>query len=161
MERWDLLRRRWRWLSLIGVAGVASLIVIALASANNVGGFEIDADHTTPGDALYSGNNGGDDWAQGASSNGVFQNSIAAPHTAAADCYGSNIDKNPAVSGVSTLICDGNSDSRFRNVEPEQNGVSPAGKTPDDVWPVKPTSVHAKDDFSHAYVHASVGGFAV
>ncbi len=33
--------------------------------------------------------------------------------------------------------------------------VSPAGKSPDDQWPVQPGNVHAKDDFSHAYVHAS------
>ena len=39
--------------------------------------------------------------------------------------------------------------------------VSPAGKSPDDKWPVKPGNVHAKDDFSHAYVHASVGRLAV
>jgi hypothetical protein len=143
-----------RWITAIVLALGASLVVIALASANNVGGFEIDADHTTPSDALYSGNNGGDDWAAGTSGNGVFANSLAAPHTAAADCYGSNIDKT-SIAGPSTLICDGNSDSTFRTLEPEQNGVSPAGKSPDDVWPVKPTNVHAKDDFSHAYVHAS------
>ena len=131
-------------------------MVIALASANNVGGFEIDADHTTPRDALYSGNNGGDDWAQGSSNQGIFVPSASPPHTAAADLYGSNIDKNPAAAGTSALIGDGNSDSRFRNVETEQNQVSPAGKSPDDKWPLKPGNVHAKDDFSHAYVHASV-----
>ena len=70
-------------------------------------------------------------------------------------CYGSNIDKNPAAAGQSALIGDGNSDSRFRTVETEQNMVSPAGKSPDDQWPVKPGNVHAKDDFSHAYTHAS------
>jgi hypothetical protein len=134
----------------------ASAIVIALASANNVGGFEIDADHTTASDALYSGNNNGDDWATGTANNGIFAPSTSTPHTAAADCYGSNIDKNTAGGGVSALICDGNSDTKFKSTEPEQNGVSPAGKSPDDKWPVKPTTVHAKDDFSHAYVHASV-----
>jgi hypothetical protein len=148
--------RRRRLVTLVLVAFGASAIVIALASANNVGGFEVDADHTTARDGLYSGNNGGDDWAQGASGNGIFIPSAAAPHTAATDLYGSNIDKNPAAGGTSALIGDGNSDSRFKNLEPEQNGVSPAGKSPDDKWPVKPVNVHAKDDFSHAYVHASV-----
>ena len=148
--------RRGRVLTLILVAMGASAIVIALASANNVGGFEIDADHTTPRDALYSGNNTGDDWAQGTSNNGIFIPSTAPPHTAATDLYGSNIDKNPAAGGTSALIGDGNSDSRFRSIETEQNMVSPAGKSPDDKWPVKPGNVHAKDDFSHAYTHASV-----
>jgi hypothetical protein len=134
----------------------ASVMAIALASANNVGGFEIDADHTTPGDALYSGNNGGDDWAQGASNQGMFRASTSAPHTAAADCYGSNIDKNPSADGPSALICDGNSDSNLDTLEPEQNVVSPSGKSPDDVWPVKPGNVRAKNDFSHAYTHASL-----
>jgi hypothetical protein len=141
---------------MVVVAIGGSAIVIALAAANNVGGFEIDADHPTARDALYSGNNGGDDWATGSSNQGIFVPSTSAPHTAATDLYGSNIDKNPAAAGTSALIGDGNSDSRFRTQEPEQNGVSPAGKSPDDKWPVKPTNVHAKDDFSHAYVHASV-----
>ena len=147
-------RRRWVITAVLAIGG--SAIVIALASANNVGGFEIDADHTTARDALYSGNNGGDDWAQGSSNQGIFVPSTSAPHTAATDLYGSNIDKNPAAGGTSTLIGDGSSDSRFRNQEREQNGVSPAGKSPDDKWSVKPTNVHAKDDFSHAYAHASV-----
>jgi hypothetical protein len=138
------------------VAIGASGLLIALAVANNVGGFEIDADHTTPRDALYSGNNAGNDWATGSSQQGIFVPSASAPHTAATDLYASNIDKNPAAAGTSTLIGDGHSDSKFNNVEPEQNGVSPAGKSPDDKWPVKPTNVHAKDDFSHAYVHANV-----
>jgi hypothetical protein len=149
-------RGRRRQLSLVVLALGALLTFIALASATNVGGFEIDADHTTESDALYSGNNGGDDWAQGASSDGIFVPSTSAPHTAAANLYGSDIDKNPSAAGVSTLIGDGNSDSRFTGLEEEQNQVSPAGKTPDDIWPVKPGNVHAKDDFSHAYVHASV-----
>jgi hypothetical protein len=151
-----LFSGRRRWLSVAVLAVGASVMAIALASANNVGGFEIDADHTTPGDALYSGNDGGDDWAQGASNQGIFRASTAAPHTAAADCYGSNIDKNPSAAGPSALICDGNSDSRLNSFEPEQNIVSPSGKSPDDVWPVKPGNVRPKNDFSHAYTHASV-----
>jgi hypothetical protein len=146
---------RRRWLSVAVLALGGSVLVIALASADNVGGFEIDADHTTPGDALYSGNNGGDDWAQGASNQGIFRASTSAPHTAAADCYGSNIDKNPSATGSSALICDGNSDSKLSGVEPEQNVVSPSGKSPDDVWPVQPGNVRPKNDFSHAYVHAN------
>ena len=78
--------RRRRLVTLVLVAFGASAIVIALASANNVGGFEVDADHTTARDGLYSGNNGGDDWAQGASGNGIFIPSTAAPHTAATSC---------------------------------------------------------------------------
>jgi hypothetical protein len=150
-----LVTRRRRWLSVPVLALGASVLVIALASADNIGGFEIDADHTTPGDALYSGNNGGNDWAQGASNQGIFRASTSAPHTAAADCYGSNIDKNPSAVGPSALICDGNSDSNLDSLEPEQNIVSPSGKSPDDVWPVKPGNVRPKNDFSHAYVHAN------
>jgi SdrD B-like protein len=149
-------KARRRMLTALLLAIGASVIVIALASANNVGGFEIDADHTTASDALYSGNNAGDDWAQGTSNQGIFAPSAAAPHTAAADCYGSNIDKNTNAGGVSALICDGNSDTKFKASEPEQNIVSPSGKSPDDVWPIKPGNVRPKNDFSHAYVHASV-----
>jgi hypothetical protein len=149
------LRSRRTMVTAVVLALGASMMVIALASANNVGGFEIDADHTTVSDALYSGNNAGDDWAQGSSNNGIFVPSAAAPHTAAADCYGSNIDKNATASGTAALICDGNSDSRLTSIEPEQNIVSPAGKSPDDVWPVKPGNVRPKNDFSHAYVHAN------
>jgi hypothetical protein len=152
----NALRGRRRWAAVAVAAIGASGLLIALAAANNVGGFEIDADHTTPRDGLYSGNNGGDDWATGSSNQGIFIPSTSAPHTAASDLYGSNIDKNPAAAGTSALIGDGNSDSRFRNVESEQNMVSPAGKSPDDKWPVKAGNVHAKDDFSHAYVHSSV-----
>jgi len=72
--------------------------------------------------------------------------------TAAADCYGSNIDKNPNLE-PSTFICDGNSDNFF-TTEPEQNIVSPSGKTPDDLWPIRPGNVRPKNDFSHAYAQA-------
>ena len=150
------LRGRRARFTVVAATIAASAIVIAIAVADNVGGFEIDADHATPSDALYSGNNAGNDWAQGTSAQGIFVPSASAPHTAATDLYGSNIDKNPAAAGQSALIGDGNSDSRFRTVETEQNMVSPAGKSPDDQWPVKPGNVHAKDDFSHAYTHASV-----
>jgi hypothetical protein len=151
------MRGRRRRLGLLAaVLGTASLIVIAIASADNVGGFEIDADHATADHALYSGNDGGADWAQGSSNTGIFIPSASAPHTAATDLYGSNIDQNPAASGASALIGDGNSDTRFRSTEPEQNAVSPSGKSPDDVWPIGPSNVRPKNDFSHAYVHASV-----
>ena len=47
---------------------------------------------------------------------GSLHSSTSAPHTAAArTCYGSNIDKNPASRGVSTLICDGQLRLGFRN----------------------------------------------
>ena len=139
-------------LGAVGVALGALLLVINFAGAVNVGGFEIDAGNVAQEHALYSGNDGGDDWAEGSSGSGVFEASASAPHTAAADCYGSNIDK---VLEPSTLICDGNSDTKFKATEPERNIVSPSGKTPDDVWPVKPGNVRPKNDFSHAYVHAS------
>jgi hypothetical protein len=150
-----VVRGRRRIVTVVALAVGGSAIVIGLALASNEGGFEIDANQAPAGNALYSGNEGGDDWAKGSSQEGIFIPSTSAPHTAATDLYGSNIDKNPAAVGPSVLIGDGNSDSKFNNQEPEQNGVSPAGKSPDDKWPVKPTNVHAKDDFSHAYVHAS------
>ena len=107
--------------------------------------------------ALYAGNNNppGDDWddVSGGAGEGVFAPSTSEPHTAAANCYGSNIDKNPNLE-PSTLICDGNSDHAFSAAEPEQNIVSPSGKTPDDLWPVRPGNVRSKNDFSHAYVQA-------
>jgi SdrD B-like domain len=146
-------RRRRARVGLFGAALGVLLVGINLASAVNVGGFEIDANESPQARALYSGNNvpPGDDWAQGFTQNGVFLPSTSEPHTAAADCYGSNIDKNLQ---PSTLICDGNSDNAFP-LEPEQNIVSPSGKTQDPVWPVRPGNVRPKNDFSHAYVHAS------
>ena len=142
----------------VALSVLGALMIIGSAAADNVGGFEIDADHTTVGDALYSGNNAGDDWAQGAANNGIFVPSTDAPHTATGTdpCYGSRVDKNTSATGPSSLICDGNSDSKFRNSEPELNVVSPSGKTPDDIWPVKSGNVRPKNDFSHAYVHASL-----
>jgi hypothetical protein len=152
-------RSRRVQLGAIGLTLAAFLVGINLASAVNIGGFEIDANESPVERALYAGNNTppGDDWAEKtnpppASGEGVFEPSAGLPHTAATDCYDSDIDKNLE---PSTLICDGNSDSRFRTIEPEQNIVSPSGKTPDDVWPVKPGNVRPKNDFSHAYVHAS------
>ena len=142
--------RRFR-LGAVGLALGSLLVVINFASAVNVSGFEIDASNVTVSHALYSGNDSGDDWAQGASNDGVFDHSTTPPHTAVTDCYGSSVDKSLE---PSTMICDGSSDSRFRTVEPEQNIVSPSGKTPDDVWPIKPGNVRPKNDFSHAYVHA-------
>jgi hypothetical protein len=125
-------------------------MVISFAGASNQGGFEIDAGGTTATDALYSGNQAGDDWTKGSSGAGVFK--AGGTGTAAQDCYGSNIDFGDA-SGTAALICDGNSDPKFKNVEAEQNIVSPSGKTPDDQWPVKPGNVRPKNDFSHAYVY--------
>src|SRR5688572_32678398 len=93
------LRGRRARFTVVAATIAASAIVIAIAVADNVGGFEIDADHATPSDALYSGNNGGNDWAQGTSAQGIFVPSASAPHTAATDLYGSNIDKNPAAAG--------------------------------------------------------------
>ena len=47
--------------------------VISFAGASNQGGFEIDAGGTTATDALYSGNQAGDDWTKGTSGAGVFK----------------------------------------------------------------------------------------
>src|SRR5262245_796119 len=101
-------RGRWATLSIALVLAlfVGSMIIASIAGATNVSGFEIDADHTAVHDALYSGNNTGDDWAKGSSNNGVFALSGLAPHTAATDCYGSNVDLGDAV-GPATFICDG------------------------------------------------------
>ena len=145
-------------LAVFGLTLATVLVGINLASAVNVGGFEIDANESPQARAFYAGNNAppGDDWAQTdpapAAGEGVFVPSADLPHTAAAGCYGSNIDKNLE---PSTLICDGNSDHVFDAAEPEQNVVSPSGKTPDDIWPIKPGNVRPKNDFSHAYTHAS------
>jgi len=122
---------------------------INLASAVTLGGFEIDAGDVTQNHALYSGTDTppGDDWAQGPSQHGIFAS------TGAGNCYGSEIH---SAQLPSTVICDGNSDTKFKTIQPEQNIVSPSGKTPDDVWPIKPGNVRPKNDFSHAYVHASL-----
>ena len=147
-------------LAVFGLTIAALLVGINLASAVNVGGFEIDANESPQARALYAGNNTppGDDWTQTdpppAVGKGVFVPSTGLPHTAATNCYGSNIDKNPDLE-PSTLICDGNSDHFFDASEPEQNIVSPSGKTPDDIWPIKPGNVRPKNDFSHAYTQAS------
>ena len=148
-------RRRLRRLTVVFPALTAGLLLMSIASATNVAGFEIDANNATPNHALYSGNEGGDDWTKGASQNGVFAASTSTPHTAATGCYGSNIDTGDAL-GPSAFICDGNSDPTFNASEPEQTIVSPSGKTPNDVWPVKPGNVRAKNDFSQAYVHATL-----
>jgi hypothetical protein len=148
--------RRRRKLSFFAGLAVSLAMVGALvvgAGASNQGGFEIDAGSVTATDALFSGNQGGNDWAKGSSGEGVFKlaASGSATGTAATNCYGSNIDFGGA-GGTAALICDGNSDKAFKT-SPEQNIVSPSGKTPDDLWPVKPGNVRPKNDFSHAYVY--------
>src|SRR3954470_22139628 len=113
-----LRRRRGALLvGLVSAVALLSLMLISFAGATSVAGFEIDADHvappaTAPVDALHSGNEGGNDWAAGSSGQGVFALSASLPHTAATNCYGSNIDKT-AIAGTSALICDGNSDSKL------------------------------------------------
>src|SRR2546425_1922949 len=126
-----------RSVTVLAVAIVTLVGMIAIpAQALTVGGFEIDADQLTPAAALYSGSEStpGDDWAQGASGQGAFVPSTSAPNTAlpgGTDCYGSNVDLGTITSGAAAFICDGNSDSKFRSSEPEQNIVSPSGKSPD------------------------------
>ena len=142
-------RRRRTRVAAFGLILGALLVGINLASAVNVGGFEIDAGDVAQNHALYSGTDtpAGDDWAQGPSQDGIFAS------TGTGNCYGSEIH---SVVQPSTAICDGNSDTKFKNLQPEQNIVSPSGKTPDDVWPIKPGNVRPKNDFSHAYVNAEV-----
>jgi len=152
-----------RSLSLAAALTLGFSLFAAQFAAGAQGGFEIDADQTTASHALYSGNDScgaGDDWAAGSTGQGVFQLSSSAPHTAATDCYNSNIDKT-SIPGVSAFICDGNTDNHFSGKkgslsdDPELNSVSPSGKSQDPVWPIKAAGVGAaKDDFSHAYVYA-------
>ena len=150
--------------ALVFIADNASAVVVP------TGPFEIDRFPTTAGEpdlcsastnvaecpkkSYYSGNgeeDGGageaDDWAQGASNNGVFLPSGSSPHTAGT-CYGSNLDINPAISYTAKFICD-----RFTGIgEVDLNIISPAGDIPQDIWPV--TSINnltPKDDLSHGY----------
>jgi len=161
-----------------GIGVVASLFVVGTALAtlltSNVGGFEIDANQGVPAvvddlgtindDAYYSGTytTPGDDWVDGGSHDGLF---ALGSGTAAAGCYGSDIDINSAalISNGGryddiAFVCDGNADSKFGTsggailAEPEEDIVSPSGKQIDDVWPIKGGSVPGKDDFSHAYL---------
>ena len=164
-----------------GLAAVAaSMLVAALLSTMAEAGhgtlganFEIDAGTlegwaagskpSTPGTvgtptAFWSNTANHRDWVDGGPGGGYFELSGAAPHTAASDCYGSNIDFAADTGGaVLDFICDGHSDSKFSGKggslanEKEQNVITPSGKTLDDVWPVKPGNNTAKDDFTHAY----------
>jgi len=147
--------------TVLAVAIVTLVGMLAIpAHALSVGGFEIDADQVSPAAAaLYSGTDtptSGDDWAQGASGHGAFVQASGATGTAATGCYGSNVDLGTIVTGAAAFICDGNSDSKFRNSEPEQNIVSPSGKSPDASYPIKPGNVRPKNDFSHAYSLSSI-----
>src|SRR4029453_16915764 len=95
-----------------GVVAAFSFVALAVAAPTSspVGGFEIDANKGVPAvannaatinnNAYYSGTDsptGGDDWVDGGPNNGMFALSATAPHTAAADCYGSDIDRNAAL----------------------------------------------------------------
>ena len=158
------LKRRGRLGTIPLVLVVAMVMLVGMltvpAQALTVGGFEIDADQTALPNGLYSGTETGtkgDDWAQGSANNGMFVPSTAAPHTAAANCYGSNVDRTAAATGAAAFICDGNSDTKFSNTFPELNIVSPSGKSPDDKFPIKPGNVRPKNDFSHAYAISAVG----
>ncbi len=153
---WSRLFRGRVGLRLIALAAVASAIGLTTAAADTVGGFEIDADHSAPAEALYS--QATYDWAESASSGGegVFLLGTAG-NPDFLNCYGSNVSVNPAVDGLATFLCDGSSDSRFDGqgsdtiVQPEENTVSPGGKQIDDVWAIQAGGVTGKDDFSHAY----------
>ena len=143
-------RRLWAGVAVTCLAIFA--FTIAIATADNVAGFEIDASNTNG--ALYSGTDTpqGNDWAQGLTQSGVFQLTPPNGTPDFPNCYGSNVSRIQAA-GPSAFICVGNSDTKFKNTQPEQNIVSPSGKTPDDVWPVKPGNVRPKNDFSHAYTN--------
>ncbi len=133
------------------VALVVATAAQSAADAATLAGFETDAHHVAPADALYSQT--ARDWAESASSSGegVF---LLSPGSS---CYGSALKPNPAIGGFATFICDGSSDARFDGqgndavTEPEMSTVSPGGKQIQDVWTVQPGGVTGKDDFSHAY----------
>ena len=128
-------------------------------------GFEIDADQASPLTKAYYDNTAADDWVDGTGSGkGMFKlTPQGQTPTAAADCYGSNIDLDTATTDVKAFICDGNSDSKFSGKggaianEPEQNAVSPGGKTLDASWPIKATSNTPKVDVTHGYNAFRVG----
>src|SRR5574341_2266899 len=147
-------KKGYRLLPLLALAlAVGLLVLISRDSfgASDLGPFEIDgfavdannepvacapADTECPKKSYYSGNDAppADDWAQGASHDGIFVPSASSPHTAATNCYGSDVDINPAITGVARFICDGNTGiSGF----PELSIVSPSGDIPKDLWPIK------------------------
>lgn len=148
------------------VASTLAFVATTAGASHTTGpGFEVDAGQSegwaagtagTPR-ALWSNAASHTDWADGGPGDGFFTPSAATPHTAAADCYNSNIDFVAGADAVLDFICDGHSDSKFSGRgaslanEPEKNIVSPAGKTLDDVWPIKTGNNTPKDDFTHAY----------
>src|SRR5574341_161891 len=162
-------KKGYRLLPLLALAlAVGLLVLISRDSfgASDLGPFEIDgfavdannepvacapADTECPKKSYYSGNDAppADDWAQGTSQDGIFVPSASPPHTAATNCYGSNVDINPAITIVARFICDGNTGiSGF----PELSIVSPSGDIPKDLWPIKTSNnVTPKDDLSHGY----------
>ena len=157
----EIVRHPARAAIVLAMTAAVLLLLVSGSGAVTLGGFEIDADDESPVDSpLYSGTGpsaqpapfpAGDDWAQGTSQNGAFKPTGDVADLLAGNCYGSNIYENPAISGNPSIVCDGNSDSKFTATEPELNVVSPAGKTQDEVWPITPGNNPAKDDFSHAY----------
>lgn len=138
------------------VAAVVAALGMARLHADTLDGFEVDAEHSGAGEALYS--QAGNDWAEAGSSGGegVFLLGTAGDPDFLG-CYGSDITVNPLASGTATLMCDGSSDANFDGqggdavTEPEKNVVGPGGKQTNDIWPVSEGNVTAKDDFSHAY----------
>ena len=148
--------------SFVLVMSIALTFAFARISAAAVGGFEIDADQSATPNALYSGNdsNGaGDDWAQGATKNGVFLPKATGTGTAS-DCWGSHIDKNTALpAGPVTFVCDGSSDSKLKAINDEETTVGGGNKQTDTSWTkIAPGNVTGKDDVSQAYAYASVVG---
>lgn len=142
-------RAKPRWAMLVVTVVAMVLALAGGALATKIDGFEIDAAEGTGLVPYYSGNDPStftaDDWAQGASGEGVFTGS------AGTECYNSNIDVNPDIEGAAAVICDGTSDPGFKAVEKENSIVSPSGKTPDDVWPIKPGNNTPKNDVTHGY----------
>jgi hypothetical protein len=120
-------KKGYRLLPLLALAlSVALLLLISRDSfgASGLGPFEIDdfaadannvpvacdpADTECPKKSYYSGNDAppADDWAQDRLT-GSFLPSALRPHTAATNCYGSDVDVNPAITITARFICDGN-----------------------------------------------------
>ena len=165
-------RKMLIWTLPITLMLLSGLLFAGLVFANQtLNGFGIDSDDTLPQNALYSGLPDGDlsnDWAAGpVTGSGVFQLSEAAPHTAAADCYGSDVDF-ADINGLAAFICDGHADSTLSGgdagdlANEEELNIVIAGKQFHDVWNITNPGGSAglgtpKSDFTHGYAYLSFG----
>ena len=146
-------RPKERWALLAAVVSGLLIMIASVAFATNIGGFEIDAAEGDADTAYYSGNDpsltSGDDWTDGDGSGGT--EGVFTGSNGSGDCYNSTITVNSAIDGAAGVVCDGTSDPAFKSLEPENSIVSPAGKTPDAVWPIKPGNNTPKNDVTHGY----------